>query len=227
MFQWVKYRSVVFVISTIFIALVPAAMGYMAAWMNDYRSTKIKNISDKLSLLYAPLYAESQSNDTLWEKFIKTYWRSYLETHNNIFFDDNSPPSVEQIKTWRLWMRIAFQPSNERMTRLLLQHGDQVESEMPSAFTTLISHVDSYKVLLEKWKDASAGEISQLAKDNTSLIGYPGTFSKCVRQRYELLLAERERLVRSVFPFGDLKLKNEGDCLASVAVVTEPHPPSK
>jgi hypothetical protein len=102
-------------------AIVTGAVGYVYGVANDIRKARLAFVNAQIERLYGPLYAATQANAAVRDVFIQQHWRDQEAGDDSpAFFDDHNPPTVEQVRPWRHWMRTVFQPLNLRMEEAII-----------------------------------------------------------------------------------------------------------
>jgi hypothetical protein len=166
--------------------------------------------------LYGPLYAETQANDAIWNLFETQRWKNpSAPDESNLFFDDNHPPTIEQVLRWRRWMRKVYQPLNTKMETVIISNTQLVVGDIvPVAMSALIAHTESYEAVIAGWgadedlKDceSKAGQVHNgplcpalTTFRNTSGMNYPDAIIECVASDYLHLKQLRDELESSFF----------------------------
>ena len=98
-------------LAAVLTAVLTGAVSYAYGVVSEIRKTKIAFVDEQIQKLYGPLYAVSQANDAIWSLFIAQRWKDpSAPDGSNVFFDDKHPPTIEQVRRWRRWMRTVYQP---------------------------------------------------------------------------------------------------------------------
>jgi len=172
---------------TILVPIVLTLLGIAGAYWNgvrtEARKSKIAFVNEQLKNLYGPLFSLSQASEAAWEKFRGLY------RPTGAFFSPTNPPNKTELEEWVRWMRVVFTPMNEQMVNTIVEHADLIEGEFSQSFLEMISHVESYKVVMNKWDD---GDFSIF----TSIVNYPSGFNAEVKTTFEMLKARQQQLMR-------------------------------
>jgi hypothetical protein len=186
------------IIVGVLIAIVPAVLGYTVSYINNVRASRLASVNRQLERLYGPLYALTQADDATWRQFSKTHWphpRKY-------YFDPADPPTTDQVKIWRLWIRSVFQPMNLEMERTIVANSQLVlGTDMPRAFQTLISQTEAYKAIVATWKDSDDTRLDFASPDANTVtdLNYPTGIITCVSESFRALKVRQEFLQRAFF----------------------------
>ena len=173
---------------SLIITVALAFIGYLVTYLNNIRlsqrAERLARVNRQLGDLYGPLFALSQASNRAWLAF-RTVYRPDIA-----FFGEGAPPTKEELKAWRLWMKTVFMPNNSKMYELVLSKSDLlIESEMPACLLDLCAHVTAYETVLKRWEDNDFSE-------HTSLIDYPTEEIITYTQRsFEMLKAEQAKLI--------------------------------
>lgn len=190
------------------VAIATAAFGYFFGVVNDIRKSKLDFVNAQIEKLYGPLYAETQANNATWDEFKKQpYWRKNPQTV--YFFSDADPPTVEEAKRWRTWIKAVFQPLNIEMEKAIIENSQLVIGEnIPRAFNKIVAQTEAYKAVMSGWKDDDfdkcMGKTVALCSplsyaSNTAPLNYPEEIIPCVEQDYQTLKQRQALLEQSFF----------------------------
>jgi hypothetical protein len=215
----------------VLLAVLTGAVSYAYGVAEDVRKTRLVFVDAQIERLYGPLYAGTQAADAVWDLFYKQHWRGRRNARDDIaFFDDGQPPTVEQARRWRVWMRTVFQPINKAMVDTVTANTQFVVGDtIPKPVRDLIAHTRSYDAVMAMWKDddfdgcppavEGPGALSscpQLASlRNTSGLNYPEAVIACVQDDYERLKRLQRDLRGSLAftaPFIDTALRRSPRC---------------
>lgn len=202
------------VATAILIAVGTGSIGYVIQQISDHRRAEIAALNTKIEKLYGPLYAITRANDETWTAFYREWW-SNEQKNGKVYFDDRDPPSIEQVRMWRLWMRSVFQPLNLRAEDLIVSNAQLIVGPgYPKAFDAMVAHTESYKAIIAAWElsDKSGSTPSTLGARNIPLLPYPKNLSKCVEREYQQIVSERDRLENSYFYIGKTKHTMSPEC---------------
>ena len=202
------------VATAILIAAGTGAVGYVIGQFSEHRQSEVAAINTKIEKLYGPLYAITRANDKAWTSFSQQYWSRELQGRRG-YFDDGAPPSPEQVKAWRLWIRTVFQPLNVRAEDLIVSNAQLIVGlKYPRAFDALVAHTESYKPLIAAWDvpEKDGEERSATSAQNIPLLPYPQTLSACVRDEYDALVSIRDRLEKSYVVIGHSEPQPSRSC---------------
>lgn len=177
-------------------AIVTAGVGYVVGIIEDSRTREIEFVHQQIEKLYGPLFALSTATERSADALFKK-----LRPGKHRMFDPKDPPTEEQVKTWRRWIKEVFQPMNVRMEQAITENAQLIEGgHIYPVFTELILHVESYKAIIAKWKDTDTKVNNPQfleESENTGLIPFPIGFDDCVRRRFEAMQAKAEGLKNS------------------------------
>lgn len=176
-----------FVITTS-ISILLALLGYLFTWFSSHRSNQqkaqLERVNQQLSNLYGPLFALVESSDIS--------WRAFRSKHqpNSRYFSKVKPPTDEDVKAWRLWMKTVFMPINIQMYDIIQDNAELlIESDMPKCLLLLLAHVASFKAVIEKWEQNDFAE-------HESLVVYPSEeLIDYVNGSYQKLKGEQANLI--------------------------------
>lgn len=172
------------------VTVLLAFTGYIAAYLNNLRLTqrnqRLERLSKQLGELYGPLYGLTNSETAVFKVF-----RSKVRPDQH-FFDENDPPTEEDLREWRQWMTTVFAPINNRMYELVLTKSDLlIETEMPRCLLDLCAHVVGYHLIMNQWEQGDYSE-------NVSLLPFPrAELLKYVDESYDALKREQAKLLGS------------------------------
>jgi len=155
---------------TVAVSILLALGGYLATYANnlrlDRRRDRLARLDRQLAELYGPLLALVSTGNSAWAAFRSRH------RPGGWYWSETDPPSAEDVAAWRLWMRIVFMPTNERIVEVVTQHADLlIESEMPQCLLDACAHVAAYRPVIEQW--AGEGADDNTAAANTSTINFP------------------------------------------------------
>jgi hypothetical protein len=169
---------------TIFLAF----LGYLATYFNSLRlaqrNQRLERINKQLGDFYGPLYGLINSETAVFQVFRSIY------RPGKHFFDEEDPPTEEDLEAWRLWMTTVFAPINNRMYELVLSKSDLlIETEMPKCLRELCAHVVGYQLVMKKWEGGDYSEqLSVLPFPRAEILQY-------VDDSYNALKHEQARLL--------------------------------
>ena len=177
---------------TLVVSIVLAFSGYLYTYYKDLhlvqRKERLERISSQLRELYGPLYASTVTSGRIWEEFRKRnrpgkpYWLS------------KPPPTNNEAKKWRLWIKEVFMPMNLEKEKIILNNADLiVEERMPQVLLDLSAHVAAYKAIIAQWNAEDYSE-------NTSFFDFPGIeLRKYAEEHYISLKKEQLNLIGEVY----------------------------
>jgi hypothetical protein len=173
---------------TVAFAILSGVIGFLAKGVYDLwlarRKDKLERVSQQLELLYGPLYAINQSSALAWKAF-----RSKARP-GRAFFGTEPPPSDEELRAWRRWMRTVFQPLHDEMMSVITKHADLlIEDDLPMPLQLFCAHVAAYKVVFEQWDENNLSE-------HTSVMNYPTMeLALYLEESFRSLKTEQRRLL--------------------------------
>ena len=176
-----------FVVTTV-ITIILAVLGYLAKYLNDIKITKRKDRLDRVNRqlreLYGPLLSLTSSSHSSWNVFRKKYRKNTAG-----YFDQSNPPNEHEKEIWRTWILTVFQPINEKIYHLIIENGDLIiEDKFPKPLRELCSHYESYKPVIEQWKNGDYTE-------HTALLNFPIAIDAYVELSYEALKLKQKNLI--------------------------------
>lgn len=179
---------------------------------DDRRADRLNRINQQLSQLYGKL-------SILYEIGMRD-WCSFIEQHGNDskifarefvrFFpngeneDDLPPPTAEQLKAYRRWLKTLFTKTNEKMLEVIYANADLVIGKnMPRVLILFAQHVSSMRLLqvtLEEEEDKiKAGLESAILDDWREYVKlmapYPDDTGYYIGACFEVLKEEQEKLL--------------------------------
>jgi hypothetical protein len=174
--------------AAIFIAIVTAILGYFISFVDGHRKDRLEHVNLQIEKLYGPLFALTKANGTAWAHF-QAGWLPKRE----YYFDQNIKLDNHDIDNWRRWMQTVFQPMNVKMENAIVANSHLlVGDRMPLLFLQMVSHTESYKAVIESWKnDDSPARYS--AESNVSPVYYPKRpelshdLAECIADQYHAL----------------------------------------
>ena len=170
------------------VTILLAFTGYLATYINNLRlaqrNQRLERVSKQLGELYGPLYGLTDAETAVWRIFRSIY------RPDKHFFDDEDPPTEDDLEAWRLWITTVFAPINDRMYELVLAKSDLlIETQMPQCLHDLCAHGVGYQLVMKKWERGDYSEnMSLLAFPQAELLDY-------VTGSYHALKAEQARLL--------------------------------
>jgi hypothetical protein len=97
-----------------------------------------------------------------------TYW-----------LDPANPPTPEEAKAWRIWMKDVFMPLHDQLRKAIVEHADLLEeSDMPQVLLDYCAHVETYRGVIQQWE---GNEFSRHISANL----YPPELDEYARTRYK------------------------------------------
>ena len=165
----------------ILVALIAAVVAVFGYLLNHYldrrkdsRLRKLQRLESQLQDFYGPLMALSHATYTIYDGWIRIY-------RDGKPFNDDDPPTEEQLSFWRTWITSVLQPLNERMVTIVIERSHLLDDdELPGAFSVLLAHVEGYKPIIAAWK---VGDYSR----HLSIIDYPSNLHEQIRDHYKRL----------------------------------------
>lgn len=139
-------------------ALLTGAVGYVYGLANDIRRSQLEFVNLQIERLYGPLLATTTAGKT-------TYRLLDQQGRSDAIFRRDNPPTVEQVREWRQWMRTVFQPLNLKMEELIMSNSHLIIGDsMPSTFSQVIAHTESFKALMANWTDSELSECTSVRR---------------------------------------------------------------
>jgi hypothetical protein len=169
-------------------AVLTGVVGFLAKIVYDLWSTRrkerLERVNQQLRQLYGPMYALNQAGGLAWAAF-----RSRTRPGVS-FFRASPPPTADDIKAWKTWMLIVFQPIHADMLTLITKNADLlVESDLPQPLQLFCAHVAAYKVVFERW---SKGDF----KEYVSVLDYPTKeMNEYLSSSFKRLKVEQSKLL--------------------------------
>jgi hypothetical protein len=181
----------------VLIAVIPAVLGYAVSFANNVKASQLALVNRQLEKLYGPLYAVTQANDATWTQFSLTHWPN----HRRYYFDPAAPPTIEQVKTWRIWIRNVFQPMNLQMEHAIVGNSQLgLGNDMPRVFQKLIAQTEAYKAIIATWKDSDDTRPDFASPNANTVAGlnYPTGIIGCVSDSFKAL-KDRQEFLQGAF----------------------------
>lgn len=143
------------------------------------REARLERVNRQVGELYGPLLALQAASNIAWQGF-----RSRYRPGPGSFWKTEPPPTEEEMRAWRLWIRQIFLPLLLRMEEIIVTKADLIDQEeLPIGFVLLCAHAAGYRVVAERW---AANDFDE----HVSLVKFPGELL------YEHVSSEFERLKR-------------------------------
>jgi hypothetical protein len=193
-------------------AVVVAMRTIRAKRVDDRRTDRLNRINQQLSQLYGKLSILYEIGMRDWCSFIeqhgndsKMYAREFVRFFpNGENVDDLPPPTAEQLKAYRKWLKTLFTKTNEKMLEVIYANADLVIGKsMPQVLILFAQHVSSMRLLQvtleeEEHKEESGSKSAILDdwKEYVKLMApYPGDTGYYIGACFEVLKEEQERLL--------------------------------
>lgn len=178
----------------IVVAVVTAAVGYVVTFVDQHRKDQVQFVSAQIEKLYGPLFALSQANDVAWAHFHQGYWKD-----RETFFQEGQRLNANDIELWRRWMSSVFQPLNVKMEDVIVNNMNLfVGEKIPAMFLQFVSHVESYKAVISRWKPEDSKDLEKYAEpqENLPVVLFPKQpdFSRCIADQFHLLKSLQQDL---------------------------------
>lgn len=214
---WGSIAEMVTAVATI-AAVVVAIRTIKAKRVDDRRTDILNRINQQLSQLYGKL-------SILYETGMRD-WCSFIEQHGNDskmftrefvqFFPsgenvdeltkkfDPTPPTAEQLKNYRKWLKTLFAKTNEKMLEVIYANADLVIGKnMPQVLILFAQHVSSMRLLQvtleEEGHKEELGSQSAILDDWREYVKlmapYPDDTGYYIGACFEVLKEEQERLL--------------------------------
>jgi hypothetical protein len=179
------------IIVGVLIAVIPAALGYIASYVDGIRKDRLAFTNYQIEKLYGPLHALAQANDATWTQFVAS---GRAPNWKNL--------SKEQVTLWRVWMQNVLQPMNVQIEQTIVAHSQLVVGDkLPGVFQKIIAHTEAYKALISTWKKDDIANLKTYTSKsaNTVVSAYPDNFDLCVGPIYTALKKRQEALQNFIF----------------------------
>lgn len=202
-------------VKNLLVGLAAAAIGFAFGLINDIRKARLDFVNAQIEKLYGPLNAFKEANDQTWNAFQLVHWqRPGIPGETKYFFDDRYPPTPDQVRRWRNWMKVVFQPQNEKMEEIIISNSHLlIGNEMPRVFERLMAHTEAYKAVMATWNEdeltrcekgdklSAPNCMATQAIRNTAVgLNHPArTLSDCIAGDYITLKKYQQRLLYSLF----------------------------
>jgi hypothetical protein len=167
------------------IVIVTGVLGYLCSYFDGIQKDRLSFTNEQIEKLYGPLYALTQANQAAWKQY------GYVR-----HMPDWTKSSQDEIAEWRVRMKTALQPMNEKIEQVIVNNSQLVVGDKwPQLFSLLIQHIEGYRALISEWdpKDISKKDYTSDEK-NTVQPRYPDKFDTCVEQLYLDLKKRQEQL---------------------------------
>ncbi len=179
------------IIIGVLIAVIPAALGYIASYVDGIRKDRLAFTNDQIEKLYGPLHALAQANDVTWRQYVASRrapdWKNL---------------SKEQVTLWRVWMQNVLQPMNVKIEKTIVANGQLVVGDkLPGVFQKVIAHTEAYNALVSTWKQDDIADLNTYTSKsaNTVVLAFPDNFARCVGFIYTALKKRQEALQNNIF----------------------------
>ena len=161
---------------TLIAAIITGFVSYAFGIAADNRKSRLDFVNTQIEKLYGPLYSLTQANKDSWEIFFQRQWRNIdHKDETPVFFDDHNPPTVEQARRWRLWMRTVFQPQNKKIEEAIVAHSSLLIGDtMPLVFHNLIAHAEAYEAVIASWSEDDFAACRQSVRQSQAGPACPG-----------------------------------------------------
>ena len=151
--------------------------------MADRRAARIRFVEDQLKSLYGPLYAITESNQAIYEKFSV----GNAELVGNVVGGKQLTGAHAQASD--VWSTSVFQPSNRRMREIIETNAHLFTSEtMPQTVVDFLAHVENWEAIL-------SGRAAEGRLDVAEYAPFPPNFPDYIRTEYERVSKRHARLV--------------------------------
>lgn len=174
----------------IFVTIILAISGYTYTYSKDVdlaiHKAQLERVNSQLKYLYGPLYSTTYAQERVWREF------RLRNRPNQPYWGTSTPPSDNEAKEWRLWMKNVFMPLNLKMEKIILDNTDLlVEDIIPENLLDLLAHIEGYRATLAKWENNDFNE-------HTSFFNYPTGIEKYSRSSYVVLKKKQSELLRDI-----------------------------
>jgi hypothetical protein len=134
------------IITTIFLGIVSAIVGYAVSFVSDHRKSEIEFVNSQIEKLYGPLYAYGVANAGSWTELHQR------RGGDPDYFHDHPPVTAQDVEIWRRWMTNVFMPKNIKMEEVIIENSQLLDkSKIYPVFEDLITHIESYKATIARW----------------------------------------------------------------------------
>jgi hypothetical protein len=176
---------------TLLVALVAAAataLGWLVTyWFNRslaMRKDHLDLVNRQLSDLYGPLYLSCKAGRAAYETLLSKVGRT------KGIFDEESPPTDDEVREWFHWMKTVLGPINDRREELILKSSHLIlEDQVPKCIVDFASHAAAYRALLSKWEQ---GDLSE----RYSTVPFPDELDNYAEVSFRKLKQEQARLLK-------------------------------
>jgi hypothetical protein len=174
------------VIVTIGLAFVGYVVTYLNGLRLSQRQERLARVNRQLGDFYGPLFALTEANSRTFSAFVERHARPGGKSP----FAHESPPTLEELAEWRLWVTAVFLPNIQAMRDLVIKHADLLrEPEMPPLLLQLCAHVSGYEITTARW---AQGHHDQ----HLSVVSFPSEeLAVYARQGFSALKKEQARLL--------------------------------
>lgn len=183
-------------VTAILIAVVPAVLLFLIQFVDSQRKDQLTRVDAQLERLYGPLYALTTANDATWDKFSSTPWK-----HTRYIFSHKR--TIQDVGTWRVWMKIVFEPLNEKMEDAIVTNSQLIIGDnMPRTFQALIAHTETYKVIISRWQLSDRQNETTYLSRESNVIGsqsYPVYIKACAEAGFKALKQRQQDLRLNFF----------------------------
>jgi hypothetical protein len=171
---------------SILATITVAVFGYVATYVYNLRLARRKErldrVTQQIDAFYGPLYVIAKTIDTAYQTLLQTMGRSS-------FFDDHNPPTDDQWKQHRIWVKTIFLPLVEDLAELIKQNAHLIrEEEMPDMLIRVVAHSFTSKVLAYEWEHGDT-------HNELPAISFPTEILDYATQSYKELKREQLQLI--------------------------------
>ena len=151
--------------------------------MADRRTARIRFVEDQLRSLYGPLYAITESNQAIYDKFST----GNAELVGGVATGRRLTDEESQARD--VWNSSVFQPSNRRMREIIEANAHLFTSKtIPQTVVEFLAHVENWEAIL-------SGRSAEKEFDVQEYAPFPLSFPDYVRTEYERVAKQHARLV--------------------------------
>jgi len=165
--------------ATVLVAIITYALTYVSNRRLRLWQERLARTNAQLKDFYGPLFALSQSGQRTWRLLLsKTYGRSREEI-----------AQAENGDLWVLWVTEVFQPINEKMASIIVEHADLlIDNKMPECLLNLCAHAAGYGAVIKRWQEGNRTEMF-------SIVDWPKDLNEYLETSFGTLKAEQQRLI--------------------------------
>lgn len=167
---------------TIVLAITGYLYNYFHGINSDKRKERLNLLNKQLNDFYGPLYILTESSKTA-----ITTLRHRLGGVQ--VFKNAYQPTDKERSEWYNWVISVLMPINERIENIILSNAHLIrEEEIPRCLLQFVSHISTYRAIIEKWEQGDF-------KEYLSPVEFPSELHEYSRTSYYAIKKEQIQLI--------------------------------